>query len=156
MFLPRDAILPKLILCGLPTGCSFPSAASTWLCTTGLTLQALPHAGPSQAAAPPALQLPPGTAPHRLQLWPRVTLQGLSMSCAFFRPHQHCTVGSSTAACGNLFHMVPVGCRGTACPTMGLSMSLSELLLGAWDTAFCTYLGVCRAASLSFSSPLSL
>ena len=32
-----------------------------------------------------------------------------------------CTMGSSMAACGDLLHMVPIGCRGTACSTIGHS-----------------------------------
>lgn len=37
--LPQDAILLKLLLHRLLTDCSSPSAAPTWLCTTGPTLQ---------------------------------------------------------------------------------------------------------------------
>ena len=45
-YLPPDAILPKLIPHGLPTGCSSPSTASTWLCTTRPIHQEVFHTGP--------------------------------------------------------------------------------------------------------------
>lgn len=54
--------------------------------------------------------------------------------------------------------MVPVGCRGTACSTMGLSWtagnhcsSLEHLL-----PSVCANLGACRAVSLTFLTSLSL
>lgn len=38
-----DAVLPNLIPHGLPTGCSTPITAPTWLHTTGPTFQDLLH-----------------------------------------------------------------------------------------------------------------
>lgn len=88
VFLPQDAILPKfwliLILTGLPSGCSFPCTASTWLCTKRLTLQVLPHVSPPRAAAPPAPCPPPTstrTAPHKLKLWPGVPVKIICELC---------------------------------------------------------------------------
>lgn len=34
-FLPQDAIFPKLILCGLATGCSSSVTVPVWVCTRG-------------------------------------------------------------------------------------------------------------------------
>lgn len=65
-----DAVLPELILHGLPSGYSSPSAAATWLCTTGPPIQdhsalhRFPTGGSSPSPAPLwAPQLQPEAAP---------------------------------------------------------------------------------------------
>lgn len=39
-FLPQDAVLPELVLHGLPTGCSFAGTALMWIPTMGPILLA--------------------------------------------------------------------------------------------------------------------
>ena len=39
-FLPQDAVLPELVLHGLPAGCSFAGTALTWILTMGPILPA--------------------------------------------------------------------------------------------------------------------
>ena len=81
-----DAVLPKLILLGLPSGCSSPSTAPTWLCNTGSTHQALLHTGPHGHSSP-SPPVPLWAALHRLQLWPGAAPAGVSMGCTCFRPN---------------------------------------------------------------------
>jgi len=66
-----------------------------------------------------------------------------------------CTAGSSIAACGDLLHMVPAGCRGTACTSTGLSWASGNFcyMLGA-PPAF--LLGACRSVSSHFLTLLTL
>lgn len=79
-----DAVLPELILHGLPSGYSSPSAAATWLCTTGPPIQdhSALHRSPQVAAPPALLYCGLLSSSQRLLLW------GLSMYCASSRPHQ--------------------------------------------------------------------
>ena len=114
--LPWNAVLPALFLCGLPSGCSSPSIAPIQLCTTGPTLWALLHTGPHSQQLPQPSCLTAGfslqtAAPAQCAPW-AVPPSGLI----------HCyTTDSSMAACGDLLHMLPMACRGTACSTTGLS-----------------------------------
>uniref|UniRef100_A0A8C3KV93 Transient receptor potential cation channel subfamily M member 6 n=1 Tax=Chrysolophus pictus TaxID=9089 RepID=A0A8C3KV93_CHRPC len=59
---------------------------------------------------------PSPPAPHRLQLCMGLLLRVLSMSCTSCKPLPLLHVDSSMAACGDLFHMVPMGCRGQPAP----------------------------------------
>lgn len=104
--LPGNAVLPELILCGLPTGCSSLSTAPAWLHTMSSILQELFH-----------------THPHRWQLpqtsggspWPHPP-----------SGHSHCcSMGSSMAAHGDLLHVVPHGLQKTACSIMGSQAAVS-------------------------------
>jgi len=88
---PWDAVLPKLILCGLPRGCSSLSTSPTWLHTTGPILQALLSTGSPWAAAPPASFPTMGYSP-RPAAPPSGAPVGVSMGCILFRPQPllHC------------------------------------------------------------------
>lgn len=110
--LVQDTVPPKLILYGLPTGCSSPSTAPIQLCNTGLVLQELIHTGPHglRSLSPPA----PQWSLHELLLQPGATPAGVSMgvppSCLILC----CPMGSSMVAHGDLLCVVHMGCRCTA------------------------------------------
>ena len=140
-FLVQNTVPPKLILCGLPTGCSSPSTAPTQLCTTGPILQELLHTGP-HGLRPPSPPSRPWSPLHGLQLHPGATPVGASMGCASFMPHPLLPHGVLHAAHGDLLCVVHMGCKGTACSTMGLSWS-------AWS--FCSTCGTSPAFLLHLS-----
>lgn len=84
---------------------------------------------------------------------------GLSLRTALLqhRPHRqppsghiHClTAGSSMAACGD----VPMGCRGTACPIMGLFWAPGDFSKPGTPPALCLHWPFgCRAVSLTVFS----
>lgn len=83
--------------------------------------------------SPPA---PPRAALHGLQLWPGLPRMGYPWAVP---PSAliHCwTVGSSTVPCGDVLHVVPVVCRGTACSSLcGPLLGHRELLLHTWSTS---------------------
>ena len=86
------------------------------------------------AAAPPAL-------PHSRVLFMDCSsslgliLQGYPWVVPLSDHIHCCPVGSSMATCGDLLCMMPMGCKGTACSTMGLPWAAgsppSALTLGA-------------------------
>ena len=153
---PWDAVLPKLILRGLPTGSSSSRTAPTWLRTTGSI---------------PQEQTAPAWVPHRRQFPPDpLLLRGLlSTGCssglgpaptgALHGPqpppgHIHLLHRGLLHGLqhGDLLHVGPMGCRGTACSTRGLSTGrrgTSAACLEHLLPSFCTDLGVCRAGSHS-------
>ena len=118
--LPWDAVLPKLILHGLFTGRSSSRTAPIWSIPQHLSVRSklLQHGSPMggscpltpcscvgsslKAAAPAGPLHGPQTPPGHIHLLHRGLLHGL----------QH----------GHLFHVGPLGCRGTACSTRGLSI----------------------------------
>ena len=67
----------------------------------------------------------------------------------------HLLQGWFMATNGDL-HTVPVGCRGTACLSMGLSWAAENNCSapGVTPALLCTDLGACRAVSLTFLTPL--
>lgn len=81
------------------------------------------------------------TGPHRWQL-PQTSYSTavVSTSCSSglgllqLQPpwgHIHCcTMGSSMAACGDLLCLMPMGCSGTGCSTMGLSSAVGSFCSG--------------------------
>jgi len=101
--LPQNATLVKLILCGLHTGCSSHSTNLTWPHTTGTVLHQLLHIGV-----------------HRLQFWPGAASAGYPWAVPPLGLIHCCPMGSSMAAHGDLLCVVPMGCRETACSSMGL------------------------------------
>ena len=123
----QDAILPKLILCGLPTR----KHCSTWVHTTGPVLPKLPYTVPHglSSSNPPA---PTQTPPHRLQQPTGLLLQGYPWAVSPSSLIHCCTMGSFLGAHEYLLCVVLMGCRGTACSSMGLS----------WDAgSFCSLPG---------------
>jgi len=66
--------------------------------------------------------------------------------------HVHCC---ATATRRDL-HTVPIGCRGTACLSMGLSWAAENNCSapGVTPALLSTALGACRAVSLTFLTPL--
>ena len=137
-FLPQDAILPKLIPCGLPTVCSSTSGPM-WVCTTELIFQA--HTG-ALTSCSPGSEPSPAEALHRLQ--------PSSGHIHLLHPgllHRLCT-----EIC---FSWCTMDCRrdsllyhGWASPVAigNLYLECLEQLL----PSFCTDLGVCRAIWKSF------
>ena len=115
--LPWGAILPELIPCGLLTCCSSPSTAPYH---RAHPLGAAPHRSP-RVAAPPALLAP--WAALRGSRFPArdLLLGGYPWAVPPSDLIHCCPMGSSVATCGVLFHTVPVGCRGTACSSVGFS-----------------------------------
>uniref|UniRef100_A0A8V1A1J9 Deoxynucleoside triphosphate triphosphohydrolase SAMHD1 n=2 Tax=Gallus gallus TaxID=9031 RepID=A0A8V1A1J9_CHICK len=107
-----DAVLPELIPHGLPMGCSSKHCSAV----------ARYHgAHPLGAASAPPVPLLPAALLHGLQLRPRPCSCGAPWAAS---PSAHihcCTTGSPMAAKGDLLRVVPVGCGGTACSTVGLS-----------------------------------
>lgn len=73
---------------------------------------------------------PPRVPLHMLQLWPGAVSAGALHG---LRPPSgliHCsTLASSLAAGGDLSHVVPTGCRGAACSSMGCRELLGVALL---------------------------
>ena len=151
---PWDAVLPRLIFLGLPTGCSSHSTAPAQLGTVGPALQALlligllgqhlfqsfcPTAGCSTWAAAPVWTVPGGVSRGRVSssaaLWAAPPwLHG--EICSILRPW---AAGRQPAP--------PWASPGL----QGASALCLELLL----TSSCTDLGACRATSLPFLTPLS-
>lgn len=113
-FLPQDAVLPELILCGLPTGSSSPSTAPTWLHITMPTLQALLHMAPP-ALLPHCGMLPTGCSSGLgLLLWgyPRAVVFR-SHPLLHHRPLHGCMWTSALQGAHGL--------QGSACSSMGPS-----------------------------------
>ena len=115
---PQDAVLSKMILDGLPTGCSSSSTVPTWLLTLGSILQEKTASAqvPADSSSPsPAAPLYPPLQGRQLQYGTATAgaLHGL-------RPPPgriHCyPVGSSKNALGDRLCIVPKRCRGTAVP----------------------------------------
>ena len=76
--LPWDAVLPKLILCGLPIGCCSSGSAPTWLCTTEPILQSLLQHRAQWGAVPPGFLLHYGLRMKLCSAWcPRATAGSL-------------------------------------------------------------------------------
>lgn len=119
-FLPQDAVLPELILCGLPTGSSSPSTTPTWLRITMPILQALLH------MAPPALLR---DAPHRLQLRPGAATVGVSTGCGL----QVSSTAAPQAPPWLHVDVCSVGCPWAA----GISLLLHGSFLGCKDLLLC-------------------
>ena len=83
---PRDAVLPQLILSGFPTGRSSPGTAPHG---------SVPRGPPSGAAQAPS---PPRAAPYGLRLRPGAALRGYPWAVPPPGLSHCCTVGSSVAA----------------------------------------------------------
>lgn len=99
---PRDAVLPQLILHGLPIGCSFPSTTPLWGCPTGPTVQecTAPAQGPTA---------PSGVLRGLQLLQPRPLLScGLLCGCTWSSaPHRAYRMQEDS-----LLHCKPLfGCR---------------------------------------------
>ena len=101
------------------TGRSSPSTDPTQLCTTGPILQALFQHGSSQAAAPPALMPHGGLLSMGCSSSLGLYLWGYAWAAVPSSLMHCCTIGSSTAARGDLLCVVPMDCRGTACSSVG-------------------------------------
>ena len=83
--------------------------------------------------SPPA---PPRAALHGLQLWPGLPRMGYPWAVPPSGLILCWTVGSSTVPCGDVLHVVPVVCRGTACSSLcGPLLGHRELLLHTWSTS---------------------
>lgn len=142
-----DAVLPKQIMHGLHSGCSSPSAAPTWLCTTGPAIQN--HSGLStQMAAPPPL-FHCGFLSRGCSFSPRLFLS--IGACPWTVPPpgltSYCTKGPSITAGRDLLQTVPMDCKGNGLLRHGPLLSCRELLLCVWSPScpfLCTDVGALR------------
>ena len=149
-FLPWDAILHRLILHGLPEGCSSPRAVPACLHITGSTLQALLHMSTRQ-------QLPKPSCPTAdCSSWAKALAWGApcrdsSWAVTPLGIVHRCTVGSPMDTHGDMLHMMPLGCRGTACSSMILfwASGSSCSAPGILPASSYTDLGVCSFLLLS-------
>ena len=112
---PMDAILPELILHKLPTGCSSPSTALTWLRTMRPTLQALLHKDP-----------------HGWQLWPGLEIP---TGCASFRPHPLLPLRLLCGFTGRSAPCSAHGLQGDGLLFCGPLLRCRNLLLCAWSSS---------------------
>ena len=138
-----------LLLChdlSAPDPCEVPPMQCCLSCTdlawASHRLQLFRHCPSTapQAEAPPTLLTHCGLLPTGCSSRLRLLLQRLSMNCTSFSHIHCCSVGSSITALGYLLLVVPIGCRGTACSSMGLSQAVGN---------FCTAPGAAPALLLS-------
>lgn len=134
MYLPPDAILPKLIQRGLSTGCSSLRIAPAWVHDIG-------------CSSAPVL--------HGLQLLPDPLLyHGLLYSSCSFSQELVFLWASQQAACGDLLYIVPHSLQKDILLQHGILHDLQEKFCsGAWNIfsfSFFADLGVFRVLSLTF------
>jgi len=97
-------------------------------------------AGSPQAAAPPRPPVPSQAPLHGLQLQPRsCSCRGSSGAAASF---QCCSLDFSMTSLEVLLCVMPMGCRGTACSSMGLSSAAGN---------FCSTSGAPPALTLQYA-----
>ena len=77
----------------------------------------------SSPSPPTPLQAPC----HGLQLHPGLFLEGSPWAVPLSGLIHRCTVGFSMAGCGDLLHAMPMGCRETACSSVGLSWAAERI-----------------------------
>lgn len=121
---------------------SLQHSSITWVPHCSSTYVETALHGTTWAAAPQASRLKMGSSPQAAASvdcscggspW-GVPLPGLFYCC---------NADSSITAQGDLLHVVPVGCRGTACSTMGLLWTAgNSVCLGHLLLTFCTDAGL--------------
>ena len=150
----HSAILPELILCRLPTGCSSPSTALTWLHTMGSTFQALTHTGHHRWQFPLPSCPSKGPSPQAATLsW--AAPAGLSMGYASFRSHPLLPCGLLCGFTGRPSPHSALGLQGDGLLIHRPLLDFRELLLHTWSASCPPAALISAGWFLSHLSPLS-
>lgn len=120
---PEDAILPKLILRGLPSSCSSSSTAPAQLHTTGPALQEPFHTCLHRWQQPQTSCSTMGSSSWATALAWCLLLQGLTMGCSILQATATCCAMGSSMGCTwrSASRRTEWAAGGTACSTTGLS-----------------------------------